>query len=50
VLRRRCTAVSATRQRSSATVWLYHRFPLSLREVPEMMAQRGVVVSHETVR
>jgi transposase-like protein len=31
-------------------VWLYHRFPLSLREVEEMMAQRGVVVSHETVR
>ena len=33
-----------------STVWLYHRFPLSLREVQEMMAQRGVVVSHETVR
>ena len=34
----------------SHCVWLYHRFPLSLREVQEMMAQRGVVVSHETVR
>jgi putative transposase len=22
-------------------VWLYHRFPLSLREVQQMMAQRG---------
>ena len=32
------------------TVWLYHRFPLSFREVQEMMAQGGVVVSHETVR
>jgi putative transposase len=31
-------------------VWLYYRFPLSLREVEEMMLQRGVVVSHETVR
>jgi len=31
-------------------VWLYHRFPLSLREVQEMMMERGVVVSHETVR
>ncbi len=31
-------------------VWLYHRFPLSLREVREMMLERGVVVSHETVR
>jgi putative transposase len=31
-------------------VWLYHRFPLSLREVQEMLLQRGIVVSHETVR
>ena len=31
-------------------VWLYHRFPLSFREVEEMMLQRGIVVSHETVR
>jgi putative transposase len=26
----------------SHCVWLYHRFPLSLREVEEMMLQRGV--------
>jgi putative transposase len=31
-------------------VWLYHRFPLSFREVEEMMMERGVVVSHETIR
>ena len=31
-------------------VWLYHRFPLSFREVEELMLQRGVVVSYETVR
>ncbi|MEA2202767.1 MAG: putative transposase [Solirubrobacteraceae bacterium] len=31
-------------------VWLYYRFPLSLREVQEMMLQRGIVVSHETIR
>jgi putative transposase len=31
-------------------VWLYHRFPLSFREVEEMMLARGVVVSHETLR
>jgi putative transposase len=31
-------------------VWLYHRFPLSLREVQEMMLERGVIISHETVR
>jgi putative transposase len=31
-------------------VWLYHRFSLSFRDVEEMMLQRGIVVSHETVR
>jgi putative transposase len=34
----------------SHCVWLYHRFPLSLREVQEMMAERGVIVSHESIR
>jgi putative transposase len=34
----------------SHCVWLYHRFPLSFREVEEMMMERGVVVSHETIR
>jgi putative transposase len=30
----------------SHCVWLYHRFPLSFREVEEMMMERGVVVSY----
>jgi putative transposase len=34
----------------SHAVWLYFRFPLSLRHVDEILAARGVVVSHETVR
>jgi putative transposase len=34
----------------SHCVWLYYRFPLSLREVEEMMLARGVTVSHETIR
>src|SRR5947209_107552 len=34
----------------SHCVWLCYRFPLSFRDVEEMMLQRGVVVSHETVR
>ena len=34
----------------SYTVWLYFRFPLSLRMVEEMLAARGIDVSHETVR
>ena len=31
-------------------VWLYFRFPLSLLMVEEMLAFRGMVVSHETIR
>ena len=34
----------------SYAVWLYFRFPLSLRMVEEMLALCGIVVSHETVR
>ena len=34
----------------SHAVWLYFRFPLSLRTVEEMLAARGIAVSHETVR
>ncbi|GAA3503405.1 hypothetical protein GCM10019016_105150 [Streptomyces prasinosporus] len=31
-------------------VWLYYRFPLNFREVEELMLERGIVVSYETVR
>jgi len=31
-------------------VWLYFRFPLSLMMVEEMLAMRGIDVSHETIR
>ena len=34
----------------SYAVWLYFGFPLSLRMVEEMLAARGIAVSHETVR
>ena len=34
----------------SHAAWLYLRFPLSLRMVEEMLAARGIAVSHETVR
>jgi putative transposase len=34
----------------SHAVWLYFRFPLGLRMVEEMLAARGITVSHETVR
>lgn len=31
-------------------VWLYFRFPLSLRMVEDLLAERGIVVSHQTIR
>jgi putative transposase len=34
----------------SNCVWLYFRFPLSFRDVEEMLAMRGVSISYETIR
>ncbi len=34
----------------SHAVWLYYRFSLSLRDVEELLAERGIVVSYETIR
>jgi putative transposase len=34
----------------SHPVWLYHRFCLSLLEVEELLAERGITVTYETVR
>jgi putative transposase len=31
-------------------VWLYFRFALSLRDVEDLLAERGIEVSYETVR
>src|SRR5260221_1157368 len=31
-------------------VWLYFRFSLSFRNVEELLAQRGIIVTYETVR
>ena len=31
-------------------VWLYYRFPLSYRDVQELLFERGVTVSHEAMR
>ncbi|UIK01261.1 IS6 family transposase (plasmid) [Rhizobium leguminosarum] len=31
-------------------VWLYFRFPLSLRLVEELLLERGIAVSYETIR
>ena len=34
----------------SHTVWLYHRFTLSLRDVEDLLAERNVIVSYESIR
>jgi len=34
----------------SHAVWLYHRFCLSFREVEELLAERGIIVTYESVR
>ena len=34
----------------SHAVWLYHRFCLSLRDVEDLLAERGVIVSYEAIR
>ncbi|QFT95515.1 Transposase IS66 family protein (plasmid) [Roseovarius sp. THAF9] len=31
-------------------VWVYHRFALSLRDVEDLLAERGICVSYETIR
>lgn len=31
-------------------VWLSFRFPLSLRMVEDMLAARGIIVTHQTIR
>ena len=34
----------------SHAVWLYHRFSLSFRDVEDLLAERGIVVSYESIR
>ncbi len=34
----------------SHAVWLYHRFCLSFRDVEELLAARGIIVSYEAIR
>ncbi len=31
-------------------VWLYFRFSLSFRDVEELLAERGIIVTYETIR
>ena len=34
----------------SHAVWLYHRFTLSFRDVEDLLAERGILVSYEAIR
>lgn len=34
----------------SHAVWLYHRFCLSYRDVEDLLAERGIIVSYESIR
>jgi putative transposase len=34
----------------SYCVWLYFRFSVSYRDIEELMAERGVTVTYETIR
>ena len=34
----------------SHAVWLYHRCTLSFRDIEELLAARGIIVSYETIR
>lgn len=30
-------------------VWLYHRLMLSFRDIEDLLAERGIIVTHDTV-
>ena len=34
----------------SYAVWVDHRFCLSFRDVEDLLAERGIIVSYETIR
>jgi putative transposase len=34
----------------SHAVWLYYRFTMSFRDVEDLLAQRGITVSYESIR
>ena len=34
----------------SYAIWAYHRFCLSFRDVEDLLAERGITVSYETIR
>ena len=45
-----CRGYRFPREIISHAVWLYHRFCLSFRDVEDLLAERGIIVSYETIR
>ena len=35
---------------TSYAVWLYYRFDLSHRDIEDLLAERGITVSHQSIR
>jgi hypothetical protein len=44
------TAIASLRRIIRHAIWLYFRFTLSYRDVEELLAERGLDISYETVR
>ena len=36
--------------RAGFALWLYHRFSLSARDIEDLLSERGIAVSYETIR
>ena len=36
--------------RAGFALWLYHRFNLSSRDIEDLMAERGIAISYESIR
>lgn len=50
ILQPRVKGYRFPRSTISYAVWVYYRFALSLRDVEDLLAERGIVVSYETIR
>ena len=46
----RCPSAVPPGSGRSHAVWLYHVFGLSLRDVELILAERGITVTHESIR
>ncbi|MEH6519476.1 MAG: hypothetical protein V7742_22595 [Halioglobus sp.] len=50
IYNRRVIVVSSGRLIVSYAVWLYYRFNLSHRDIEDLLAERGIIVSREAIR